>query len=117
MPGKCRGFRQCPADELEVGDWIIQCIRHEDKSISVSPPARLIRIDHYARNQQGKERYLFHLEIPKRGQEMSWGKFQKTLNSILGKQISQPRTMAIRDTQQADDLLRLWTPKGRVSSK
>lgn len=105
------------ADELQVGDWIIQCIRHKDKSIAVSPPARLICIDHYARNQQGKERYLFHLEIPKRGQEMSWKKFQKSLNSILSKQISQPRTMAIRDTQQADDLLRMWTPKGRVPSK
>jgi hypothetical protein len=104
------------ADELETGDWIIECVRHKDKSISVYPPARLIFIDHYARGQ-GKERYLFHLESPKRGEKMDWKDFRKTLSSILGKQISQPRTMPIRSTEQADDLLRLWTPKGRISRK
>lgn len=54
------------ANELETGDWVIQCIRHKDKSISVYPPARLLFVDHYIRNQQtGKERYVFHLEFPK----------------------------------------------------
>lgn len=105
------------ADELEVGDLIIQCIRHKDKSISLSPPARLICVDHYIRSTKGKERYLFHLEVPKHGQNMDWKKFQKALNTILDKQIRWPRTMAIRDTQKADDLLRLWTLKGRVSRK
>lgn len=105
------------ADELETGDWIIECVRHKDESISVHPPACLIFIDHYARNPQGKERYLFHLESPKRGEIMDWKRFQKVLGSILGKQISQPRTMPIRNTEQADDLLRLWMPKGRISRK
>jgi PLD-like domain len=105
------------ADELEPGDWIIQCIKHKDTSISVRPPARLIFTDHYTRNQQGKERYLFHLEYPKRGEGMSWVRFKKKLSSILGKQVSWPRTKAIRDTQKADDLLRLWTSKGRISRK
>ena len=106
------------ADELETGDWIIQCIRHKDKSISVYSPARLIFVDHYIRNQRtGKERYVFHLEYPKRGERLGWAKFRKSLNAILSKDLSQPRTMAVRDTQKADDLLRLWTPKGRVSRK
>lgn len=105
------------ANELETGDWIIECIRHKDKSVSVYPPARLIFIDHYIRNSRGNERYLFHLEFPKRWEEMDWRNFQKPLSSILGKPISKPRTMAIRNTEQADDLLRLWTPKGRISRK
>jgi hypothetical protein len=106
------------ADELETGDWIIQCIRHMDKSISVYGPARLILVDHYVRNKRsGKERYVFHLEYPKRGERLSWVKFRKSLNTILGKDLTQARTMAVRDTQKADDLLRLWTPKGRVSRK
>lgn len=105
------------ADELETGDWIIQCIRHEDKTISVCPPARLISIDHYVRNTQGKERYLFHLESPRRGEEMNWARFRKTLNSTLKTGTRLPRTMAIRETQNADDLLRLWTFRGRVSRK
>jgi hypothetical protein len=105
------------ADELEAGDWIIQCIRHKDKSISVCPPACLIFVDHYIRNLQGKERYVFHLKYPKRGEKMSWTKFRKALNSTLKIESSQPRTMAVRETEKADDLLRLWTLKGRVARK
>jgi hypothetical protein len=106
------------ADELETGDWVIECVRHKDKSVSVYPPARFLSVDHYIRNQQtGKERYLFHLEMPKRGETLSWAKFRKALKSILDVNLSQPRTMPVRDTQKADDLLRLWTPKGRVSRK
>lgn len=105
------------ADELETGDWIIQCIRHKDKTISVCSPARLIFVDHYPRNAQGKQRYVFHLEYPRRGEEMNWPRFRKTVNAILKTKAHLPRTMAIRETQRADDLLRLWTPKGRVSRK
>lgn len=105
------------ADELETGDWIVQCIRHKDKSISVHPPSRLIYFDHHIRNQRRKERYVFHLEYPKRGEKMSWANFRNKLNSILKTGISQPRTIAVRETSKADDLLRLWTPKGRVSHK
>ncbi len=105
-------------DELETGDWIIQCIRHKDKTISVYNPARLILIDHYIRNKKtGKERYVFHLEFPKHGERLNWVKFRKLLNTILSKNLSQPRTIAIKNIQKADDLLRLWTPKGRVSRK
>lgn len=106
------------ADELETGDWVIQCTRHKDKSISVYPPARLLFVDHYIRNQQtGKERYVFHLEYPKRGETLSWTKFRKALNPTLDTNLSQSRTMPVRNTQKADELLRLWTPKGRVSRK
>lgn len=105
------------ADEIETGDWVIQCVTHKNKSITVYPPARLISTDHYIRNKKGKERYLFHLESLKRDKNLSWKKFQKALTSILGKEINQPRMMAIRETQDADELLRLWIPKRKVSRK
>lgn len=45
------------ADELEAGDWLIQVIKHEDKSVLVYAPAQLLFIDHYVRDaQSGKER-------------------------------------------------------------
>jgi len=106
------------ADELEQGDWIIQCVKHSDKSISVYPPAQLILIDHYVRNKEnGKERYIFHLKSPKNGQKMDWKTFRKKLTAILSTEKKSPPTMAIGDTQQADELLRLWTSKGRIARK
>ena len=106
------------ADELEIGDWIIQCIKHKDKSISVCSPAQLILIDHYVRNKEtGKERYVFHLESHKYAEEMDWKSFRKKLNNILSIDKKNPPTMAVRDTKQADELLRLWTPKGRIARK
>ncbi len=104
------------ADELEQGDWIIQCIKHSDKSISVYPPAQLILIDHYFRDKEnGKERYVFHLESPKNGQAIDWNIFRKKMNAILSTSKKNPPTIAIRDVRQADELLRLWTPKGRIT--
>jgi hypothetical protein len=106
------------ADELETGDWVIQCTRHKDKTITVAPPGQLIWMDQYIRNSKtGKERYVFHLELPKRIQTMDWAVFKQAMESILGEKVSLPRTKPIRDPKKADDLLRLWTPRGRVAKR
>lgn len=106
------------AGELENGDMVIQCIKHEDGSVSVCPPARLLLLEPYIRNKKtGKDKYVFHLESPKDGQTMAWKMFRKKLNAILSTNKKNPPTMAIRDTQQADELLRLWTPTGRIARK
>lgn len=111
-------FRPKMTDELESGDLIIQCVLQEDKSVLVYSPSRLILIDHYIRNEATrKERYVFHLEVSKGSQVMDWVRFRKELNAITYKNLKKPRTMAIRDTTQADELLRLWTPKGRKARK
>ena len=50
-------------DELEKGDWVIQCVKQDDGRILVSPPCRLLLVDHYVRDEETKkERYVFHLE-------------------------------------------------------
>jgi hypothetical protein len=104
------------ADELEEGDWFIQCVKHEDKSILVYPPAQLILIDHYIHGKNiGKERYVFHLESPKNRQKMAWKTFREKLNAVLSTEKKNPPTIPVRDTSQADELLRLWTPKGRIA--
>jgi len=103
--------------ELTIGDFIIQCIQHKDKSITVSPPGRLILIDHYVRKQKGKERYLFHLEVPIHGERMDWRVFRRAINRLLKKEYKKPRSISVRDSIKADDLLKLWTPSGRISRK
>ena len=101
--------------KIKMGDRLIQCIKHKDGRVFVYPPARLILIDHYT--VEHKDRYLFHLESPKRGQPMAWSEFRKVLGSLLGRQISRPRHTLVRDPEQADALLRLWTPSGRISRR
>lgn len=107
------------ADELEFGDWVIEVITYKDKTILVYPTAQLLFIDHYVReSKSGKQRYVFHVETPKRGQTLTWKEFCKKAKSILGlRELSKPRTQPIRDIQIADELLRFWTPGGRVAKR
>jgi hypothetical protein len=105
-------------DELEEGDWIIECIKHKDGSITVWPPAQLLYIDQYIRNQKTqKERYVFHSEIFQKCQSLDWSRFRKIANSILSNTLKKPRTKPIRNIGEADDLLRLWTPAGQISKR
>jgi hypothetical protein len=107
------------ADELEAGDWIIQVMTYKDKSVLVYPPAQFLFVDHYVREMKsGKLRYVFHLESPKGGQALPWADFCHSAKSVLSPQkLDKPRTRPIRDVQTADDLLRLWTPRGRISKR
>lgn len=105
------------AGELDLGDWIIQMVTYKDRSILVSPPAQLLFVDHYVRGpKKGKERWVFHLEIPRREERMNWKQFGRATKRFLGSGApSKPRTKPIRDIEVADGLLGLWTAGGRVS--
>jgi hypothetical protein len=107
------------ASELELGDWVIQATTYNDESIVVFPPGRFLSVDHYVRDPDtGKERWVFHLEVPKRGERMPWKHFHRMTRKLLGpKALSRPRTCAIRDIAVADSLLSLWTAGGRVSRR
>ena len=104
------------ASELEFGDWIIQIVAYEDKSVLVYAPGQLLVVDHYVRDsERGKERWVFHLEVPKRGETMTWKKFRRAAKSFPAP--TKPRTKPIRDIQIADEVLGLWTHGGRVSRR
>jgi hypothetical protein len=107
------------ATDMEKGDWIIQIVTYGDRAVVVDPPAQLLFIDNYVRDRtSGKRRWVFHLELPGRGQTMDWSEFRRKARRILGTdQLAKPRTKAIRDTAVADGLLRLWTTAGRVSRR
>jgi hypothetical protein len=105
------------ADELQVGDWFIEVLTKKDKSILVNPPCQLLLVDNYVRNTRPrKERWVFHVEVPRGGQAMAWSKFRGYAKGRLGhEEFKSPRTKPIRDVQAADYLLGLWTPSGRIS--
>lgn len=107
------------ADELELGDWIIQVMTWADKSVTVHAPSQLLHVDHYARHSaSGRERWVFHLEAPRRGESLTWAKFRRAAKVLLGsKGVAAPRTRPVRELATADGLLRLWTPGGRVSTR
>jgi hypothetical protein len=107
------------AGELELGDWIIEMMTYRNKSIVVYPPGQLLFIDHYVRDPESrKERWVFHLEVPRRRETIPWKLFRRATKSLFGSNVlSSPRTKAIRDVQVADGLLGLWTAGGRVSRR
>lgn len=112
-------FKPKMASELELGDWIIEMMTYKDKTIAIYPPGQLLFIDHYVRDSDnGKERWVFHLEVPRRRETMNWKEFCKRTKTRLGaSMLSSPRTKPIRDVQVADNLLSLWTVGGRVSRR
>lgn len=89
------------AEELQVGDWIIQVVAYEDGSLRVYPPGQFLLLDSYVR-PNGKMRHVFRLEVPKRGQNYRWDDFRRKARRILGSQFKNPRIRAIRDPLKAD---------------
>ena len=105
------------AKDLEDGDWFIQVIKSKDQSTLVYPPGQFRSLDIYGRGN-GKKRWVFYVEVPKRGERLEWRTFQKRAKSALGGGASaSPRTKPIRDIRAADSILSLWTAAGRVSRK
>jgi hypothetical protein len=107
------------AGELELGDWVIQVVRHKNRVIEVYPPGRYLSVDHYVRDKKsGKERWVFRLEVLKRREALSWNEFSNAGKNISGVgPLVAPRTKPIRDQLAADQLFSLWTQGGRISQK
>jgi hypothetical protein len=112
-------FKPKMASELNFGDWIIHIITDDEKRIAVYPPGQFLSMDHYVREpESGKERWVFHLEVPRDRETMSWKQFRRATKSLFGSNVGfSPRTKPIRDVVVADGLLGLWTPGGRVSRR
>lgn len=107
------------ARQLQQGDWVIRAVRDSHGTIRVHAPGQLLAISHYERpDAPGKHRWVFFLEIPARGATMSWSDFRRASKSLsdttLGKA---PRTKAVRTIEDADKMLRIWTPAGRLSRR
>jgi len=106
------------ADELELGDWVIQVVKYRDGRVLVQSPGQFLCCNSHVRDvESGKERYVFSLEVPIGGESFQWREFTKAAKGVLGSGEPSRRTKAIRNQNSADELLRLWTRAGRVSRR
>lgn len=97
---------------LREGDWIVQCIR-DGAGFDVYPPARFLGIDAYARTS-GKSRYLLLMEQPSNPMRVRWRELRRSAAGKLPTiDRARPRTTRVRDSDEADALLRLWDSRGR----
>ena len=105
------------ASQLVTGDWIIQAMTLKSKRIRVYPPGQFLSMDHYPRGETpDKERWVFHIEVPRSGQGMTWSRFRNIARQLPGlEKWTSPRTRAIKDNDVADKLLALWTSTGELA--
>jgi hypothetical protein len=91
-------FKPRMANELVMGDWVIEVMTWKDKSVTVHAPGQLLDIDHYVRDpDSGKERWVFHLEVPRRGEYLTWAAFRRAAKLLGPKAVKAPRTRPVRD--------------------
>jgi hypothetical protein len=99
---------------IRFGDWIVDCIR-DGKTRYVGPPAQVLSVEE-GKQPNGKKYAAMMLESPTDGESMALGQFRRKIRAVepsLDK--SSPRTKAIQDTDHADRILRLWTPRGKMA--
>jgi len=100
---------------LRIGDWIINCIRDSDGNRHVYAPQQVLGLENYPRGQ-GKKRYLLLSEAPDAGQAMTLASFRRRVRSLIPELDSDcPRTRPIANAVDADAILRIWTPGGRLA--
>ena len=105
-PKFLRGFR--------LGDWVVQCIK-DGETRNVGPPAQLLSLEE-GKMPSGKKYAAVMLETPSNGESMALGQFRRKVRAIepsLDK--PSPRTRPIQNTDHADRILRLWTPRGKIA--
>lgn len=98
---------------IRFGDWIVDCMK-DGKTRYVGPPAQVLSIDE-GRLPDGKKYAAVMLESPSNGESMALGQFRRKIRAVeprLDK--PSPRTRPIQNTDHADKILRLWTPRGMI---
>ena len=96
---------------LRDGDWLIVCVG-DGRGFDVSPPARFLGVDHYARGG-GKQRYMLLFEVPTDADTIRWSTLRSAApRFITAAKRPKPRTTPIINDAEADALLRLWNARG-----
>jgi hypothetical protein len=104
------------ADNIRVGDLIVDCVR-DGAGFVVSSPARFLGLESHPRGR-GKRRYLLMVERPRGSQNISLTEFHRRIKgSMPAGQKALRRTRAIADILIADAIRSTWTPAGAVSRK
>ncbi len=102
-------------DQIRPGDWVIDCTS-DNRAKYISPPTQVLSKDSWQSLRQ-KKYYMIMLEVPNAGETIVLGKFRRKVRSFEpGLDRDNPRTRPIQNNIHADEILKLWTPSGRVSS-
>lgn len=108
-------YKQQFYKKIREGDWFITCtLNKETKKRDISYPQQVLGHKSVSR-RGGKRLYLLLSEALNSGQEAPLSRFRKKIRKILPRlDQDNPPTMPIIRNQDADFILGLWTPTGRV---
>jgi hypothetical protein len=104
-------------NRLRKWDWTITCFTDKDKRKTIWAPAQVIELRAYPRSN-GKTRSVLLLEAAKNEESMPLSRFRqriKNLVPVLDRE--SPRTTPILSDEAADEILRWWTPKGKLAKR
>lgn len=102
-------------DSIRIGDWIIGCFHNKDGKYDVYAPVQVIGGETYSRDD-GKSSYLLLYEEPRSLLEMTLNEFRRKVRKLVPSlDTDRPRTKAIEDRGTADDIIRLFTPRGHIA--
>ena len=103
-------------DQIQVGDWVIECTS-DGKTRYISPPAQALAEDTW-KSKRGKNYDMFMLEAPNAGETMSLSEFRRKVRLLEpGLNRNNPRSRPIENNVHADEILKLWTPSGRLAHR
>jgi PLD-like domain len=102
--------------DIRSDDWIVEYTTINNQSLpEVGPRAQVIHKRHYT-TKAGKHRYVVLLERSLDGEPISMTAFRKLWRQMAPVGMSVPmKSRPIVDEELADAVLRLWTPRGKVS--
>jgi len=99
---------------IRMGDWIVDCMK-DGNTRHVGPPAQVLSVEE-GEVPAGKKYTAVMLETPSDGEWMALAQFRRKIRAVepsLDK--PSPRTRPIQNTDHADRILRLWTPRGKIA--
>lgn len=99
---------------IRIGDWIVDCMK-DGNTRHVGPRAQVLSMEE-GKLPGGKKYTAVMLESPSDGESMALGQFRRKIRAVepnLDKPF--PRTRPIQNTDHADKILRLWTPRGKIA--
>lgn len=112
-------YGYCPKwfSDIQRNNWVIDCTRVNSRTRDVGSPARVIRKRRYT-TKAGKTFHMLMLERPCDRENMSLTEFHRRWRHVAFKGHQPPkRSQAITDERLADDVLRFWTRRGKVSRR
>ena len=92
---------------FKKGQRVLQCIKSDNETVTVSPPSRITGIRKYTLN--GKKRAIVFLERPKKYRDMRLKSFVARLGSSAKKLGNPRRSKQIKDPELIYNLGRLWS--------